>query len=217
EAFLERTQWQGDEPVLAVVWEQTDLSPSTQLWIPPLGLGPPRLEGIYVQILEGPNRIFVGSRPSPLPMAVHRRLAEAATAVATALQAMGYAGRCSFDHLVVGDPADEPRLLFTECNGRWGGTSLPMSLVDRLRPGSTRPPYRAQDLVHEGLVGMTFPEVLERVGDELFDPRTGSGRYVFYNVGPLEPVGKIDVIAFGETQADAERAMTEELPPLLGL
>ena len=80
-----------------------------------------------------------------------------------------------------------------------------------------RPPYRAQDVVDEGLVGRRFGELLDRVGNEVYDPRTGRGCFVFYNVGPLEPSGKLDVIAIGQTQEEAELAMTETLPGLLGL
>jgi len=213
-AFLDKTEWPAGEEVLAVAWESTDLSPSTQLWIPPLGSGQPILEGIYEQILEGPQKVFVGSRPSGLPGPVNEALARAAVTVATALQSLGYVGRCSFDHLVVGDPHGEFRVLFVECNGRWGGTSTPMSLIDRLRPGP-RPPYRAQDFVAEALVGVPFAEILARVGDQLFDPRTGEGRFVFYNVGPLAGSGKLDVIAFGATQAEAEAALSDQLPSLL--
>jgi hypothetical protein len=62
EAFLRRTEWPEGEEVLAVAWLDTDLSPSTQLWIPPIGRGEPRLEGIYEQILKGEEKVFVGSR-----------------------------------------------------------------------------------------------------------------------------------------------------------
>ena len=214
--FLERTQWAGDEPVLAVAWEDAACSPSTQLWIPPAEQGPPRLDGIYVQILEGTEQVFVGSRPTTLPAHVNEKIGKAALAVGTALQELGYVGRCSFDHLVLGDVEGDYRVVFTECNGRWGGTSTPMYLVERL-VGTPRPPYRAQDFMHEHLIGVSFPEILERVGDEVFDPATGRGRYVFYNVGPLAQHGKLDVIAFGDTQEDAERALEEELPELLKL
>jgi len=216
-AFLERTQWPAGEQVLAVAWLNTDVSPSTQLWIPPAGTGVPRLDGIYEQILEGATKVFLGSRPSTLPDTINARLADAALAVAAALQQRGYYGRCSFDHLVVGDPGDDPQLLFTECNGRWGGTSTPMSLLDRLLGGAPRPPYRAQDVVHQGLVGVPFREILTTLGDEVFDPKTGRGRYVFYNVGCLARSGKLDVIAMGETHALAETAMLEDLPRRLGL
>jgi hypothetical protein len=215
-AFLDRTEWQGDEEVLAVAWEETDFSPSAQLWIPPPANGPPLLDGLYEQILEGERGMFLGSRPSTLPARVNDALAAASLQVAAGLQVLGYVGRCSFDLLVVGDPQGDFELRFTECNGRWGGTSTPMSLLDRLVDGP-RPPYRAQDFLHRGLVGMTFSELLAAVGDEIFDPRASQGRFVFYNVGPLREFGKLDVIALGRTQEEAEEAMLERLPRLLGL
>lgn len=214
DAFLERTEWPPGEEVLAVAWLDTDLSPSTQLWIPPSGRGQPRLDGIYEQILKGEEKVFVGSRPSSLPEAVHRTLGAHALMVAAALQELGYVGRCSFDHLVTGDPNGEFQVLFTECNGRWGGTSAPMSLVDRLVRGP-RPAYRAQDVVYSELVGARFDDVLALAGDAMFDTSTGRGRFLFYNVGPLEPHGKFDVISIGSDQADAERGMLEILPELL--
>ncbi|MEZ6184463.1 MAG: hypothetical protein R3F62_05555 [Planctomycetota bacterium] len=216
EAFLETTQWDGSEDVLAMAWEPAEHSPSTQHWIPPLGAGPPRLDGIYEQILEGELRVFLGSRPASFPRETLRRIAAESLQVCAALQALGYVGRCSFDLLLLGDPAAPSALRFTESNGRWGGTSTPMHLVDRLVRGP-RPPYRAQDFAHPDLVGVSFEEVLARLGDRLYDPRTGRGRYVLYNVGPLQGAGKLDVIAFGATQAEAEATLAEEFPRLLGL
>ncbi len=214
--FLERTEWRGDEEVLVVAWEQAVSSPSTQLWIPEPDDGPPRLDGIYEQILVGEAQVFVGSRPAGLPRPVLDQLTYGAETVARALQEAGYRGRCSFDHLLVGDPEGSFEVRFTECNGRWGGTSTPMSLLDRMLQGP-RPPYRAQDFEHEKLVGVGLPEILDRLGDEVYDAQTGRGRYIFYNVGPLAGAGKLDVIALGASQAEAEHAMLVELPRLLGL
>ena len=214
--FLTRTEWPGDEPVLVVAWESAAASPSTQWWIPDQEDGPPRLDGIYEQILEGEWRVFVGSRPSTLPEPVHRSLTEASIRVVEALQTLGYVGRCSFDHLVLGDPRGEFTILFTECNGRWGGTSTPMHLVDRVVSGP-RPCYRAQDFIHERLTSTRFHDVLDRLGTETFDAKTQEGRYLFYNVGPLGEFGKLDVIALGATQAEAEQALLADLPRLLGL
>ena len=215
--FLERTEWTQGETVLAVAWEAASSSPSTQWWIPPTAAGPPTLDGIYEQILQGQRKVFVGSRPSTLPAPVNRRLAQAAGRVAEALQSLGYIGRCSFDHLVLGDPDGDFRIRFTECNGRWGGTSTPMRLVDRLvtRPRGARPPYRAQDVTASHLVGARFEELLELAGEEAFDPLRGTGRFIFYNVGPLSTFGKFDVIALGGTQEAAERAVLETLPRFL--
>lgn len=214
--FLARTEWRTPEPVLVVAWETAASSPSTQWWIPAATAGEPRLDGVYEQILSGAGQRFVGSRPSTLPVAVNRALANASRRVAAALQTLGYVGRCSFDHLVLGDPHAEFTLRFTECNGRWGGTSTPMHLVDRVVSGP-RPRYRGQDFVHDRLQGLAFGEVLERVGRHAFDAGTQTGRYIFYNVGPLAEHGKLDVIALGETQAEAEQALLADLPRLLGL
>lgn len=213
--FLSRTRWPQGEEVLAVAWEETDLSPSTQLWIPPDGAGAPVVEGIYEQLLEGPEKVFLGSRPSTLPDALNDRLAWASLMVAEAFQSFGYVGRCSFDFIVVGEPDDAPRVLFTECNGRWGGTSTPMHLVDRLHPAGPRPAYVAQDVMHPSLIGRPFDDVLKAVGDELFRPDTGQGRFIFYNVGPLEKKGKLDVIALGDNPEDALYGLRERLPDLL--
>lgn len=214
--FLKRTEWPKGEDVLTVAWLDTDISPSTQLWIPPLGLGQPRVDGIYEQILTGEERVFVGSRPSSLPDAVNQALAHDALQVAAALQELGYVGRCSFDHLVTGDPEDECEVLFTECNGRWGGTSTPMSLLDRLLP-KARPPYRAQDVVFPELIGARLSDLFELIGDELFETEAGRGRFIFYNLGPLDAHGKFDVISIGNDPEDAERGITEILPKLLRL
>lgn len=219
--FLERTEWDGEEEVLAVAWADTNISPSTQMWIPPLGAGEPVLEGIYEQLLEGPEKVFLGSRPSTLPGKVHLELAEASMLVSAAFQAMGYVGRCSFDFIVVGDVEGDFDVRFTECNGRWGGTSTPMFLVDRLgwRDPDTgaRKPYHAQDYVHEDLVDAEFADLLGAAGDHLFDPKTGEGRFVFYNVGPLEGSGKFDVISLGRTPEEAFEGVGDLLPRLLGI
>lgn len=214
--FLERTEWQGDEAVLAVAWEQAEHSPSTQLWMPPIGAGRPRLDGVYEQILMGKRKVFMGSRPSTLPEPVNRQLGADSMVVAEALQALGYVGRCSFDFLVVGDPTGDFELRFTECNGRWGGTSTPMALLDRLFPDG-RPSYRARDFVHPNLVGAAFADLLDRVGEEAWDWESRQGRFLFYNTGPLQSHGKLDVIALGESQAAADSALEEDLPRLWGL
>jgi len=132
--------------------------------------------------------------------------------LAVALQRLGYVGRCSFDHLVLPDG----RVVFTECNGRWGGTSTPMNLVDRLYPGG-RPPYQAQAFVHPELVGTTFQQLLARFGDTVLDRGSETRRLLFYNVGPLEEFGKFDVVALGSSRAHVEELMTRELPRRLGL
>ena len=53
--------------------------------------------------------------------------------------------------------------------------------------------------------------------DHLFDHRTQRGRYLLYNVGPLQRFGKLAVIALASTQADADGALERDLPLRLGI
>lgn len=203
--FLADKEWLEGSEVLAVSWEDNRCSPSSQLWIPPLGDGPPVVDGLYEQLLVGPERVFLGSVPSRLPEHIDKRLAEISLGVGRVYQALGYTGRCSFDFIV-----PDGQVRFVECNGRWGGTSTPMHLLDRIFPQG-RPAYRARDYVSPAFAGATFSDLAGAIGDALYDARTGTGRYILYNVGCL-PVGKFDVIALGATVDDASRALEEELP-----
>ena len=213
--FLADTRWEPPEEVLVVEWVDTDQSPSTQLWLSPPGGRAVSLEGIYDQILEGERRVFVGSRPSRLPAGVQEELAGVSRVIAEGLHALGYVGRCSFDFVVLQEDR-APRVRFVECNGRWGGTSTPMWLVDRLVRGG-RPPYRAQDVVHPGLVGAPFSEIQSGLGPLLFDPATQAGHFVLYNVGPLQESGKLDVIALADDPDHADELMLRTFRSALGL
>ena len=51
---------------------------------------------------------------------------------ATLFQDLGYFGRCSFDCIVTGAADGGPEVHWIECNGRWGGVSVPMTFVNRL-------------------------------------------------------------------------------------
>ena len=208
-SYLRDKAWRPGQQVLVVRWIDMAPSPSTQLWVPPLGHGQPRLDGIYEQLLEGPERVFLGSIPSRFSAHAHRWMTDASLLVAAVYQRLGYVGRCSFDFILDGE---QP--LFVECNGRWGGTSTPMHLVDRLFPAG-RPPYRARDFVSRRWEGASFTALADAIGDELYDPRTGRGRFILYNVGCLA-FGKFDVIALGRDIDDATRALEEDLPALVG-
>ena len=209
--FLTSKQWVDGDEVCVVSWEDATSSPSTQLWIPPLGAGDPVVQGVYEQILQGPRQVFWGSIPSRLGADMDARLARASLRVGAVYQALGYVGRCSFDFIVF-----DGRAAFVECNGRWGGTSTPMHLVERLF-GPQRPPYRARDFVYDQLAEVSFADLAAAIGDELYDARTGQGRFILYNVGCMAGHGKLDVIALGSSVDAASRALEEDLPRILGL
>jgi hypothetical protein len=64
---------------------------------------------------------------------------------------------------------------------------------------------------------VSFEKLVAGLGDQLYDRRTGSGRYLLYNVGPLERFGKCGVLALADTQTEADEALGCDLPRRLGI
>jgi len=125
--------WNAGFPLMVGVWDCAVLgSPSVQLWIPRREAGPPLVEGVFDQVVEGSGGEFVGALPSVVPPAWRQRLADEAMQLALLFQRLGYFGRCSFDAVLAGEAFDTAALHWIECNGRWGGTSIPMTLANRL-------------------------------------------------------------------------------------
>lgn len=133
--------WPPPFPMAVEVWDADVLSsPSVQAWIPAGGTLPV-IEGIYQQVLEGEAQAFAGAVEAELPAALDETLSCGAMQLALLFQELGYFGRCSFDTIVYRDARGRAGLHWIECNGRWGGVSVPMSLVNRLAPGRERPPH----------------------------------------------------------------------------
>ena len=51
----------------------------------------------------------------------------------------------------------------------------------------------------------------------MHDRGSGAGRFLLYNVGPLEQFGKFDVVALGSSRSHVDELMAVELPRLLRL
>ena len=133
DAQLRLAGWRGDYPLMVTAWESPVLSsPSVQLWIPLAQEGDVVVEGIFDQALSGPAAEFVGAVPTTLRESLCRRLADEAAALGCLFQKLGYFGRCSFDAIIVGETEETAQVHWIECNGRWGGTSIPMTLANRL-------------------------------------------------------------------------------------
>lgn len=186
--FLADSVWNGREEICVVEWrDEIRMSPSAQLWIPPSGS--PVLEGLFVQRLAGTERVFAGSVPLQEDDPAFGSFALTSLHLAAVFQQLGYVGRCSFDAIVSGD--DDLR--YVECNGRWGGTSIPMTLIKRLFGDGVA--YQAEDRVDPGLVGRGFPGLREKYEDSLFDRGSGAGRHILYNVGGVDAAGKYGCIS----------------------
>ncbi len=155
--------WDGSFPLQVVAWELAiSSSPSVQAWIPLADRGEPLVEAIYAQHCSGLAREFDGARPFEANNEWQSRLAQQAFEIARVLQHLGYFGRCSFDAIIVGTDEQEAQLHWVECNGRWGGVSLPLTLNRRLDRGRSQPmPFVVCEQAHQQLPARAFQSVLQ--------------------------------------------------------
>lgn len=207
--------WAG-ERLLVGSWERTVLlSPSVQTWIPPSGSGDPVVEGVFEQTLTKEVGRFRGTTPAALPSALVAEIAERSWLVALLFQRLGYVGRCSFDLILVGERLSRCQVLFVECNGRWGGASLPMTLMNRLFGRWSERPYAAREVQVPGLERLQFGDLISGLDDLLFDARSRRGRLILYNPKHLRAAGTVDVIVLGRSWAEARRRLEQEIPQRL--
>lgn len=208
--------WQLPRRMIVSCW-QTDVvcSPSVQMWIPPPDEGPPVLEGIFEQLIDDQSMKFRGSRRAMLPDPVAEGVAERCLMLAVLFQQLGYLGRCSFDLLLTGTDIVSSRPEFIECNGRWGGTSIPMALMNRLVGDWAARPYMTRRYLMDELRDIRFPDLFRALADSLFDPVSKEGFLVLMNASGVGSSGRLDVLAVGETWPDVEMAICRDIPDLL--
>jgi hypothetical protein len=177
--------------------------------------GPPAVEGIFRQILDRGASVFAGAVEAKLPSDLLREIATRSWLLARLFQALGYIGRCSFDFVLVGESLDRSRLEFIECNGRWGGTSLPMSLMNRVFADRRLRPYAVRMLKVVGLNRIPFQQLCESLKPALYDHRTGEGRLILTTPGLMHHQSVIAVLGLGETSEDAVQYVEKSVPVLL--
>ena len=219
-SLLRRLDWRGEASLLVGCWETDVLSaPSAQIWIPPLEVGEPCTEGIFEQVIEGREGFFVGSRPARFASDLTQAIVDACWLTARVFQRLGYVGRCSFDLILVGSSLSSCKLEFVECNARWGGTSLPMTLMGRLFGRRREQLYACLecplDTGHtKGLPPSkswrSFTDLLSCLGDHLYDRRTGQGDLVLYNPGALTQA-EISVVGLGRGYYDDPRYLDDHV------
>lgn len=125
--------WHDSYPILIGVWETAALaSPSAQIWIPQLDRGLPMIEGVFGQTLSGERQSFAGATQIELPNEMKARFYREALEISYYFQCLGYVGRMSLDALLTGENLENAQLHWIECNGRWGGVSIPMMVARRL-------------------------------------------------------------------------------------
>ena len=179
--------WRGRFPLMVEVWDISVLSsPSVQMWITEADAGPPILEGIFEQMVEGPVGAFAGAVPAELPDRWAARLADEAGRLAWLFQMLGYFGPCSLDCIISGTSYNNANVHWIECNARWGGVSLPMTFAHRILG-----PYSDQRYVivqREERIDQcwTVPDVLKALSGLLYDKRVRPEGVVLLTTTGLE-------------------------------
>ncbi len=190
------------------VWDINVLiSPSVQIWIPIATDAQPIIEGIYEQVLEGEGQAFAGALQAQLPKRIDRALSSGAMQLAMLFQKLGYYGRCSFDAVVSGRSLDDAGILWIECNGRWGGVAIPMTLVNRLSPPGCSPIHVIVQKIDPAFRRRSFGEVIEGFADLALSPDMKSG-VLFLSPNLIEDGAGCSFLSFGATRRAAMAQMS---------
>lgn len=206
--------WQDSFPILVGVWdENVSRSPSVQLWIPKISDGRPLVEGVFEQRVQGAAAAFGGAVRSDLPTSLQEQLGAEARSIASVLQKLGYFGRCSLDSVICDAPGRPSTIHWIECNGRWGGVSIPMQAASRLMPVKVLPAIAiVQEILPEHVISTR--QLQQHLGDLLF--RHGKNTEGLIIMSPAESRGgtSVNLLAIAATQGAADGFLAEAMARL---
>lgn len=196
---LRHLGWPGRFPLAVEVWDANVLtSPSVQLWVPRSSDGDPVVEGVFEQLLVGEEGTFAGAAPADLPSRVDSGLCAQAFRIALLFQHLGYYGRCSMDAVLSGSKLDRSVIHWIECNARWGGVSIPMSLLKRTNITVDYTITQATDLQNS-------PRSFEAACTEFDDIALSQDRQhgiIFLNPNGIEEGTGCQFVALGQTRKE---------------
>lgn len=179
---LTNLEYQEGQKLLITTWlENIIANPSAQLWLPPSLCQPPVLEGLFLQCIEGHNGRFTGCSPADIPESLGTLITRRCLQLGRVYQRLGYVGRCSFDMILTGSDLESSEIKFIECNGRWGGTSLPMTLMNRIFGDWRNQSFETRMIKIHRLSELDFPTVVRSLGDSVYDRRKMTGDLIFLN------------------------------------
>ena len=202
--LLRTIGWRGAFPLMVGVWECPVISsPSVQLWIPTKAEGPPVIEGLFDQVVHDVVAEFIGSEPSDLSNSWQHRIATEAFVLAQLFQALGYYGRCSLDAVIVGTGNAPAQLHWVECNGRWGGASLPLTLANRLTGNWASHPFIVVQRTEMHGPSRSFTDVLGLIGDRLLRAGDRATGVIILAPGRIEEGTGMNFMVVGKTVAEA--------------
>ena len=204
-SILRGLGWRDRFPLIVEIWDSHVLgNPSVQTWIPLLGEGDPIVEGVFEQIVEGAKGMFVGSVPAVLPDIWESAIVNEAFALATLFQRLGYFGRCSFDAVIAGESYEQADLHWIECNGRWGGVSVPMTLANRLTGDWRLHPFVVVQQVHLTMERREFAQILDLLDDHLLRAGQNPDGVVLLSPLGLERGTAINLMAISDSVEQAK-------------
>ncbi len=145
-----------------------------------------------------------------LPEDTTRRMVDRCWLLAFLYQRLGYVGRCSFDILLVGTDPERAALHLLECNGRWGGASLPMTLMNRLFGDWATRDFAVGKIIPPPGRYPSLSSLLEAL--DVWDVRTGRGTVIVANPGCLPAGNGFEAITLGSDRDEAIDRAEREVP-----
>ncbi len=209
-SLLRARGWDSEFPLQVGVWDCEVLSsPSVQVWVPLAEQGLPVIEGIFEQLVRGAEGEFIGAMAIELPQQLRQRLTTEAMQLACLFQKLGYFGRCSFDAIIAGSDWSCAGVRWIECNGRWGGTSIPMTLVNRLIGDWTQ---RAMMIVQRRDLKMHHYELataLDLLGNLLYRHDGDGTGVIVTNPGQLEEGAGLHLVLLGRDGSHVQQQLSQ--------
>jgi len=210
---LPQLKYSSGEELLVTLWaDDLVASPSAQMWIPPHAQASPILEGLFMQVIDQRTGRFTGFGPARLPAKTKEQMTRQCLLIAHVFQRLGYVGRCSLDMLLVGESVEDSAMKFIECNGRWGGTSLPMTLMNRLFADWRKQPFGNRNVVVPGIERLPFAVLLDVLGKQLFRLSAKKGQLILFNPQRMRVQGEVSLIEFRDSwnsSVDSCQPLTE--------
>jgi hypothetical protein len=137
------------------------------------------------------------------------------------LETVGLIGtaRKNFDSILVGRDLTRADLHWVECNGRWGGVSIPLTLTNRLAGDWTRqtPVIIEDDRLHGR--PRALQDILSELRGELYHRNSRPNGLVILSPGRLEAGTGYEAMVLEATAAEGRArapAMTDKLLAALG-